>query len=813
MNKSSITILVIVSLCFLALLTWEVFDGYKKSKVSFEESIELVLKDNRLTNQVFLSGYKQRLGDIATHVGRTGFVPAYNSQCETSSDESCLLGLLTVSADNSTLYQSRALDCGQIELIDSLKGAESKVFEIGPTKWISTGTVMAPIAHMLPNMAGWMAACVNVDPIRKFWRELELPDKTSMALVRASDFRLWVREPFKPELLGRDLSDGPLVAAMVAQGIDSNGIADITATKTDFVQRTVQWSPINVSDLVLVVGYPKAHFTESWTQSEAHHLTILAILCTAFTALAVFAYSRISNQFREVSKLAKRLSIATSGGGIGVFEYDFNNDYLDWNDEMFRIFGIEQSTFTNKFEDWRNLLHPNEASSIERSFLKARESNETFKSDFRFLKPDGHEGWVFIVAEFSDIEDGMANRALGISMDVSERQNVNSLLREAKREAEEANRAKSQFLASMSHELRTPLNAVLGFAQMLEMDPKQILTEQYKSYLSSILEGGNYLLVLVNEVLDLSKIEANQMHVKVEEIDANVLIKECVELSQPLTIANDISLIAHQSEAVFTFVRTDQIRLKQVLLNLLSNAIRYNKSGGKVSIEMKHTPQGYLRIFVRDTGIGIPNEDHGQVFKMFHRLGSDAYIAQEGTGIGLNVSKLIIERLGGAIGFESAEGKGSTFWLDVPLATNAYALVWGEHLYTGIDELDNDHQRIVLIYNRVIHNNLPLSELDEALHGLVEYMKSHFQREETVMKICEYPGYDKHKAEHDELLRRVDELCKFWDETHSKEEQDHLRELMKDLWVKHFVELDFDMARYTVGKEKLIVQALDDLPL
>jgi len=258
-------------------------------------------------------------------------------------------------------------------------------------------------------------------------------------------------------------------------------------------------------------------------------------------------------------------------------------------------------------------------------------------------------------------EEGRPRFLLGISDDITERKEAEEALRKAKQEAERANQAKSEFLSRMSHELRTPLNAVLGFAQLLEIEA---LTAEQRESVEHILKGGRHLLGLIDEVLDISRIESGRLSISLEPVLLNDVIREALDLIHPLAARWNVRLDGRPSESDDFYVLADRQRLKQVLLNFLSNAAKFNRPGGKVSVSVEDAPGDRLRVNVTDTGPGIPPEKMGRLFTPFDRLGAEER-GVEGTGLGLALSKRLVEVMGGAVGVESAAGQGSTFWVEL----------------------------------------------------------------------------------------------------------------------------------------------------
>lgn len=273
-----------------------------------------------------------------------------------------------------------------------------------------------------------------------------------------------------------------------------------------------------------------------------------------------------------------------------------------------------------------------------------------------------------VEVHLSPIKFGGEELFFAIVHDITERKVAEEMLKNARVEADLANRAKSEFLSRMSHELRTPMNSILGFAQLLEMGN---LNPSQKKGIGQILKSGKHLLELINEVLNISRIESGRLTLKIESIKLVNIIREALDIINPHAITNKTKVSLVESPNNLLFVKGDQQRLRQVLINLLTNAVKYNKEGGSVVIHVNVMPQNDsgtvpVRISIKDTGFGISSDDIQKIFNPFERIGAEKTNI-EGTGLGLSVVKQLITAMEGVIGVESKQGEGSTFWIELPL--------------------------------------------------------------------------------------------------------------------------------------------------
>lgn len=307
-------------------------------------------------------------------------------------------------------------------------------------------------------------------------------------------------------------------------------------------------------------------------------------------------------------------------------------------------------------EGIRRVLSENKVTNYELT-ARSRDGEETVVSYNATTFHDRHGQLQGVFAAARDITE---RRQLDLAL-----RQTNAALEAAKFAAEKANLAKSDFLSSMSHELRSPLNAILGFAQLMQSG-SPLPTAAQKESIDQILHAGWYLLELINEILDLSLIESGKVSLSSEPMSLTEVLEDCHSMIEPQAKSSGIRLTFAPTEHEL-FVHADRTRVKQVLVNLLSNAIKYNRTGGAVEVSSEALTTGRIHVSFRDTGRGLSVEEIAQLFQPFNRLGQEAG-PEEGTGIGLVVSKRLVELMGGSIGVESEVGVGSVFWIELNAA-------------------------------------------------------------------------------------------------------------------------------------------------
>lgn len=395
--------------------------------------------------------------------------------------------------------------------------------------------------------------------------------------------------------------------------------------------------------------------------------------------------------------------LAASNDGIWEWSIDKgNNDgRFHTSHSCWRHLGYTEEEVDSLPEDerlaiWRSHIHPDDLEKMQRALKRHFILKKPFDMEYRMF---GHEGKMFWMRSRGQAIFNGKGRAIlmsGINVDVTKVKEAEDRVRKAKEDAERANNAKSNFLSSMSHELRTPLNAIMGFSQ-LSINSDDISPQQ-KEHAQQVHNAGEHLLDLINDVLDLAQIEAGKVSLVIEPVSPHRIVQECLSLLSSLARERSIQFFCHAGAYEDDYVLADSKRLKQSVLNLMSNAVKYNVEGGEVVVALSRE-MGELVISVEDTGSGIPEKRVGELFQPFNRLGAE-HSSVDGSGIGLVITKELIEKMNGKIEYCSESAEGACFKVYLPMADIHHAAVpeAAQQLSMPAVTLDNFSQTKKILY-------------------------------------------------------------------------------------------------------------------
>ena len=371
-------------------------------------------------------------------------------------------------------------------------------------------------------------------------------------------------------------------------------------------------------------------------------------------------------QEAQKEELRTRLSLATNAAGVGIWVYDVVNNQLDWDDHMFRLYGVNARSFSGAYDAWSNGLHPDDKALSEQALQDALEGKREFDIVFRVVWPNGEVRHIQAAAHIERDADGKPLRMIGTNWDITEEKQTQASLKRAKLQAEVATRAKSDFLANMSHEIRTPINGVLG---MINLALKNTREKDQVRRLQLASQSATSLLTIINDILDFSKIEAG--HLDVESIEFNLpnLLSELVESHAPTAHTKGLRVLLDAVAVNHQWVKGDPHRIKQIVNNLLSNAIKFTDHGEIfVRAELVAEQSRWrLNCSVQDSGMGIKASKIAQLFDPFTQADSSTTRNFGGTGLGLSIVKKLCELMGGSIAATSEIGKGSCFSFNIQL--------------------------------------------------------------------------------------------------------------------------------------------------
>ena len=370
-----------------------------------------------------------------------------------------------------------------------------------------------------------------------------------------------------------------------------------------------------------------------------------------------------SQQVRVKLEQAQRIA------NIGSWEWDFQTGKLSWSDHCFRLVGLEPDGEPPSIERFMSFVHPDDRPRLEETVRRGVEEGLSCDYDHRVVWPNGEVRVLHQLGEVKRDAKGRPVKMIGTTQDVTEINRARAELVESKLKAEAANQAKSRFVASMSHELRTPLNAIIGFSELLQNDDGLLSDDRRKEYARDIHNSGKHLLSVINDILDISRIEAGKVTLDEDATPVADLIDSAYRMMRPRAEETGVA-VACKVDPRVTNVQADRRLLLQTLLNLASNAVKFTERGGRVDIEARLSSEGGVDLMVRDTGIGMSADDIARVGEPFLQIDGRLARKFEGTGLGLVIAKRLIEMHGGQLCIESTLGQGTTMLLRLPASRN-----------------------------------------------------------------------------------------------------------------------------------------------
>ena len=362
----------------------------------------------------------------------------------------------------------------------------------------------------------------------------------------------------------------------------------------------------------------------------------------------------------------QQLSEAQRLGRMGHWTWRVGDRSIQFSDEIYRIFGVTREEFVPTIDSVNSLLHRRDVGRMAQGFQRAMIEQKNYDMEFRIVRPSGQARFIQLQGRCELDSEGEVTSLFGIMQDVTERTQHERELRDAKESAERAYAAKSQFLANMSHELRTPLNAIIGFSEMMQ---RQLLgpigTEKYLDYIGGIRDSGEHLLDLISDILDMSKIEAGKYELDVEPFNMMKVLRLAAHMIEGRALDAQVKIISTIPEDFDMEVNGDRRAIMQVVLNILSNAVKFTEPGGEVRISETHD-ECEITIKIEDTGIGIPPSKLRYVTEPFEQAANHFTRNHEGTGLGLAITKDLVELHNGALNIQSTVGVGTIVSVTIP---------------------------------------------------------------------------------------------------------------------------------------------------
>ena len=577
----------------------------------------------------------------------------------------------------------RAQEPCRTEIINRSKSGEYYVLDIE----------IQPLFDSAGKLTGFMAIESDVSEQYRAREELAASEARFRALCDSSPMLIWTSDTSG----GRDYFNQRWLDFTGRPVASEQGDGWTQSIHRDDLWRTVEAYVAAINDRTAF------EITYRLRRSDGQFRTLVDRGTPRFNARGEFTgfvgacadVSDLTESRRQLRAQAEHMDTTVRSANLGTWDWNVTNGDVRFNDLAQTMLGYEPGELGSSVEAWEDLVHPDDQPQRLRAIYEHLEGRtREYRCEYRVRRKDGDWMWLLDVGRVTERDEESAPlRAMGVHIDVTESHKVESELREARLQAEAANRAKSEFLANMSHEIRTPMTAIIGYAELLgDIGDRSKAPPERLAYIDTIRRNGDHLLSIINDILDLSKIEAGKMSIERVALNPLQILHDVESLMSVKARDKSLSLRVVQDSDVPATIVSDPVRLRQIIVNLVSNAIKFTETGGvtvRVSTVEPQSPEPRLLVSVQDTGIGMTPKQVAGLFNAFQQADASTTRRFGGTGLGLRISKSLARMLGGDVTVESEPGKGSTFTLVV--ATGPLA---------GVEMINAERGRVVVRTDR-----------------------------------------------------------------------------------------------------------------
>jgi len=535
---------------------------------------------------------------------------------------------------------------------------------------------LLPLALRLPlrtDEVALLVTAIDLDELAETFERVRPSAAGAVSMLRA-DRKLLIRVPDQEPQSSDAFGHAAIFSTQLPEA--PSGVFENAISPFDGHLRIVSYRTLPDFPVIVAVSTGMTEVLTGWDRELYFSSAFATALSAAFIVLALWVVRLLGSGHDQATELAESRRVlikAQTLAQLGSYRRVFATQEMVWSVEACRILGYPPGMAPSSVERYLALVHPDDLGLIGDS-LRAVQEGRSYSYDFRIVDAHGEVRHLHAMGTPEFDSGGTPMAVDGIIQDITDRKQMEQALRDARDAAERGSRAKSEFLANMSHELRTPLNAIIGFSEIMREEILgPVAVPKYREYLGDINNSAQHLLLIINDILDIARIEAGRVELKEARIDLKRMIEECTRMLRGRISDAGLKLeTSYENGAPWCI--GDERLLRQVLLNLTSNAIKFTPSGGRVRIQVGRKVGGELTLAVQDTGIGMTAEEAAVALRPFGQIQGAFVRSREGVGLGLPLAKSFVELHGGVLQVDSAPGRGTTVMVNLPPWRAAQAL-------------------------------------------------------------------------------------------------------------------------------------------